>query len=156
MDYRAIAQSLVELHAALRLGPVARQLSELDCGTFLALQLLSSGDAHPCELSRKMGVSTARVAALVNHLERDGLAVRRPDPDDSRAVTVSLTPAGKARICEKREAAVSALAGALQALGPREAQAYLRIQRKILSHMTQHGQSASGLCAEKEAMQICE
>ena len=111
MDYRAIAQSLVELHAALRLGPVARQLSELDCGTFLALQLLSSGDAHPCELSRKMGVSTARVAALVNHLERGGLAVRRPDPDDSRAVTVSLTPAGKARICEKREAAVSALAG---------------------------------------------
>jgi DNA-binding MarR family transcriptional regulator len=38
------------------------------------------------------------MTGLVDHLERDGLVERVPDPDDRRSVRARLTPAGKERI----------------------------------------------------------
>lgn len=79
MDYHALAEKLVGLRAFTHLMPVARKLSALEGGTFLALNYLTMYPEaiHPKELSQKMAISSARVAALLNHMEREGLVVRK-------------------------------------------------------------------------------
>ena len=70
MDYRALAEQLLDLQALLRLDPVNQQVSIFEKGTFLALQYLShQKTVHPKELSQQMAVSSARIAALLNHME---------------------------------------------------------------------------------------
>jgi DNA-binding MarR family transcriptional regulator len=54
------------------------------------------------ELADEMNVSPRNVTGLVDHLERDGLVERMPDPDDRRAVRVKLATKGAAKLEEIR------------------------------------------------------
>lgn len=136
MDYRAIAKQLLDIQPLLRMEPINRRLYLLENGTFLALHYLSEQDKgiHPKELSKKMSVSTARIAALLKHMEQEGMIVRKPDHEDNRQITVSLTAYGKQLIVSKKAEAVTLMAEALEELGWEEAQTYLRIQRKLLEN----------------------
>lgn len=137
-DYRALAEELLELRISMHLTPAARKLTDLDKGTFLALSdLLGQGVVHPKELSRKMAISSARVAALLNHMEREGMVVRTADPGDNRQVIISLTAYGRQLIESRRSEAVRMLARALEELDPEEAESYLRIRRKLLNSFIQ-------------------
>lgn len=80
-----------------------------------------------------MGVSSARVAALLNHLEKEGFIQRRPDLKDNRQVIVSITDKGIQAICQKRERILDMIAQALESLGPEDAQTLLRILRQKLA-----------------------
>jgi len=53
--------------------------------------------------------SQPAATALIRRLVADGYATRSKDPDDSRAVVVELTRAGRARLDESRRAIASAL-----------------------------------------------
>ena len=134
MDYRVFAEELVDLQTLQHLTPVTRKLSVLDNGTYLALHYLVSHQkvAHPKELSQNMSISTARVAALLKHMEQEGFIVRTPDPSDNRQIIVSLTGHGEQLIENKRAEAVDIMAEVLEELGPEETKTYLRIQRKLL------------------------
>jgi DNA-binding MarR family transcriptional regulator len=46
-------------------------------------------------LADALGVSARNVTGLVDGLESTGFVVRRPDPDDRRAIRVTLTDAGR-------------------------------------------------------------
>lgn len=48
------------------------------------------------ELRRRTPLSQSRVSRVVSGLEAEGLVRRETDPNDSRAVTVVLTPQGMA------------------------------------------------------------
>ena len=134
MDYHALAEQLMDLHVLLHQSPAGRQLEDLDRGTSLALGYLMAHHkmAHPKELDRGMAVSSARVAALLNHLEDQGLIRRTADPDDNRQTIVSLTAAGEGRIRQRRAQAVALLAQLLERLGPEDAAAYLRLRKKLI------------------------
>lgn len=56
---------------------------------------LQEGGVTQRELAEFLGVSTGYVTGLVDRLERDGLAVRRRDPDDRRVIHVSATSQGR-------------------------------------------------------------
>ena len=133
-DYRALAEKLIELQRLLHLAPITRELSKLENGTFLALNCLANNqqEVHPKELSQKMAVSSARIAALLNHMEKEGLILRKADPKDNRQIVILLTDRGKQLIKQKREEVVNIMANRLEELGPEEAEAYLRIQMKII------------------------
>ena len=70
-DYLALAERMMDLRAQLHQLSMRQGLSALDQGTLLLLNrlLLQDGTAYPKDLSRDMSVSSARVAALLNHLE---------------------------------------------------------------------------------------
>jgi DNA-binding MarR family transcriptional regulator len=70
------------------------------------------GGAGVGELARAAGFSSRNVTGLVDTLERAGLVRRAPDPEDRRAVVVSITAAGKRWVAEFREPARLAM-GAL-------------------------------------------
>jgi DNA-binding MarR family transcriptional regulator len=50
------------------------------------------------DLATDLDSSPRNITGLVDHLERDGLVERVPDPDDRRSVRANLTEAGRIRI----------------------------------------------------------
>jgi DNA-binding MarR family transcriptional regulator len=48
------------------------------------------------ELSQRLMVSGGNVTGLTDQLEKEGLVIRMDDPEDRRAYTIKLTPAGRA------------------------------------------------------------
>ena len=60
------------------------------------------------------------------------MILRKADPKDNRQIVILLTDRGKQLIKQKREEVVNIMANTLEELGPEEAEAYLRIQMKII------------------------
>jgi len=99
--------SAVEALAALRLAGrslhllqerwgAAHGLSEGRMGVLF--RLFRCGDMPLGELADDLVMTPRNVTGLVDHLERDGLVSRVPDPEDRRSVRARLTEAGRARI----------------------------------------------------------
>lgn len=87
---------LLESHN-LMLAELRRRLSD-DCtmARFDLLANLAREDGQtPAALSRRMLVTAGNLTGLVDRAERDGVAERRPDPNDRRLSRVWLTPQGR-------------------------------------------------------------
>lgn len=142
MNYHVLAESLIDLQESLHPSALNRGMSGLDKGSFFALNyLMAHGKkAYPKELSRKMAVSSARIAALLNHLEAMELIERTPDPQDCRQTIVSITDKGLSFIRQKRSQVVAMLTDLLEQLGPEDAAEYLRITRRIICIACQNQQ----------------
>ena len=155
MDYRQLGERLVDLQTGLHQVPISQELSTLDRGMFFALNYLVQHEnmAHPKDLSREMADSSARLAALLNHLEARGLIRRSPDPQDNRQVPISLTEEGIQVIRHKREEIVEVAARTLEELGPEDAEAFLRIREKIVQNFSRwaHKGALDHPINEKEA-----
>jgi DNA-binding MarR family transcriptional regulator len=54
------------------------------------------------ELARLEGVTQPTMTQSVQRLEAEGLAIRRPDPDDGRGCVIHLTPAGRSLVRRAR------------------------------------------------------
>jgi DNA-binding MarR family transcriptional regulator len=71
----------------------------LDTSQTQALSYLySRGEMGQGELGALLGVNTSTMTALVDRLERDGIAQRRPHPTDRRRLVVDLTDGGRQAI----------------------------------------------------------
>ena len=106
MDYHLLAEELIELHRRLLSFPVNRMLADLAKGELFVLNYLMvhQDPVHPKELSQQMMVSTARVAALLNRMEEEGLIVRLPDSRDNRQTIITPTQFGIQFVQEHRTA----------------------------------------------------
>lgn len=144
MNYVALANELLGVRASLLQVPASQQLSHMMKGEMFVLNYLLTHETiiHPKELSEKMAVTTARIASLLNHMEEKRLICRYPDPDDSRQIVVVLTQEGKEAIQQIRAKVISYVSAMLEELGPEDAEAYIRIQKKIWNNF-QKGHSAS-------------
>lgn len=65
-------------------------------GSGVLLFLAGREHASAREIGAAVHTSPAGTSGLLSRLERDALVLRQPDPQDARAVRVSLTPAGHA------------------------------------------------------------
>lgn len=65
--------------------------------TLSALRVVDHHDrrARVQDVRADLRITVGAASKLVDRLERDGLAVRRPHPDDRRSSLVDLTPAGR-------------------------------------------------------------
>ena len=68
--------------------------------TLPRFDLMAQLDRHPDglrmgELSKRLMVTGGNVTGITDQLEQEGLVVRAPVPDDRRAYSVKLTPAGR-------------------------------------------------------------
>lgn len=71
----------------------------LDISQTQALSYLySRGEMGQSELGALLGFNTSTMTALVDRLERDGVAERRPHPTDRRRSVVHLTAGGRTAI----------------------------------------------------------
>lgn len=134
MDYESMAEELLGIRAELLRVPANRMINEFARGELFVLNYLMahSGTIFPKDLSKVMKVSSARIAALLNQMEKKGWIVRTTDMNDCRQTIIALTDDGKKEVEKARKEIVQAGAQMLEKIGPEDAKELLRIERKIL------------------------
>lgn len=80
--------------------------------------LQTDGPMRVGALAERAGISAPTTSRLVDCLEDRGLIVRTCDPDDHRAIRVSLSPEGEATLHGVRELGAGLLAARIDGLAP--------------------------------------
>jgi len=110
----AIAAGFERFYELLRRLTPRSELSLTAASTLRRLE--RNGPSRLCELHAPEGVSQPAMTQLVTRLEKEGLARRGSDPEDGRAVVVSITDAGREAVARRREGRSRALAALLEQL----------------------------------------
>lgn len=107
----------------------------LNQARLVVLMLLDSaetGSLRSSELADQSSVSRATITGLLDTMEKSGLILRTPDPDDRRASRISITSRGKSLLQKVRPELFQWTAQCLSGLSARE-----RKQLVTLLHKTQ-------------------
>lgn len=137
MDYTPLAREYLEHLADVnKTAAMARQLrraGDVMCGELFVMLLMRrcGGSVYPGHISREAQISTARVAALLNSLEKKGFISRSPSENDRRMSVVSLTEDGRAYADEKSVEIIGRHAAALRSLGERDAKELVRLLGRL-------------------------
>ena len=139
MDYASCAKEMLQLFAEARWTEAGRAVHQGMSGEAAVLYDLREheGQAHPRELSQRLGVSTARVAAILGHLEEAGLITRQRQSDDKRQILVELTETGARSLEEYIARMQERFRLMFEAFGEEDTLAYIRLQRKMMAYFQQ-------------------
>lgn len=113
--------------------PFVERIGDMGRGGWALLLLL---DEHPegvlpGEISRKLDLSTPRVAALLKRLEADDCVSRTRSPEDARCTSVQITETGKKRLWEWKENTVKFFAAVIDDVGEEDFDRLLAILAKV-------------------------
>lgn len=134
MDSESLEELLVDQTELLfRQGP-HKQIGKSARGECFVLRCLARSKVPllPSDLSEQTHASTARIAVVLNVLEKKGLISRTIDPADRRRILVSLTETGQAYAASVRAQLCEKMKCLLEELGEQDAREYLRITKRIL------------------------
>ena len=133
MDYEFVAEEFLNKIYKLRQEKQGLFTEGLR-GETVALILLEKmgGGVSPCEISDKMAVSSARVAVILDGLEKKGFITRRIDSEDRRRIIVDLTKDGLKQARKNFQNAKNAYIDMLQFLGEQDAEAFVRIMGRLI------------------------
>lgn len=134
MDCEVLAEMLVDQTELLfRHGP-HKLIGKNARGECFVLRCLARSKAPllPSDLSEQSHASTARIAVVLNTLEKKGLISRAIDPTDRRRILVSLTNVGQEYVAVVRTQLRKDMKHLLEELGEQDAREYLRITKRIL------------------------
>lgn len=97
---------------------------------------LSGGrEMTQAELARHIALEQPTMAATLSRMERDGMLVRRPHPEDGRKMLIGLAPEARGKL-EAVAGAVAAINGvALGGLSADERRTYLDLLGKIVGNL---------------------
>ncbi|MYS86391.1 MarR family winged helix-turn-helix transcriptional regulator [Embleya scabrispora] len=94
--------------------------------------LARTGPCSAADLAGEIGLDRSGVSRRASRLEAAGLVRREPDPDDRRAVLLTLTDAGSACVRELRERLAERLESALAQWPADEARIFARGLRRFV------------------------
>lgn len=117
------------------------KVQEYSRGEMMSLRFLEVKEGRgepvtPGDISQALGLTTARIANVLNSLEKKGLVARVHDVEDRRRVFVTLTEDGRAFVHRKSEEIGSAARGFLESLGEKDARELLRLLRRMVEYRT--------------------
>ena len=133
MDYSELAADLLNVMQLHRKAKPQRNIDESMHGEIFVLKYIAdhNGGVLPGEIGQEMNVSSARIAAALNSLEKKGLITRRIDTSDRRKILVGITQAGKEQAQEHYQTVLGVTAKMLELLGEHDAKEYVRIMKKM-------------------------
>jgi len=133
MDYEDLAGKFLQKMQGFHKARPYKNIWESMQGEAFVLYLISlrDGDVLPGEISHEMDVSSARIAAALNNLEKKGLIARRIDESDRRKILVSITETGRETAERQSRAVTKGVAGMLSILGERDAVDFVRITGRV-------------------------
>ena len=130
-DQQAVAGALERVISWLR---DAREATDISASALSALSRLeSSGPLRVTELSFREGLTQPGMTTLIHRLESAGFALREPDPDDGRAVRVTITASGIQRVTAYRAGRAALIGARIHGL-PDDDQAALVASLPALAH----------------------
>ena len=133
-EYDALAHAFLrDMAEKKRLSPHGDDVSASMRGEMAVLRQLGESELPVTagDLSRDLHMTTSRIAAVLNSLQKKGMIERGEDAQDRRRVLVRLTAAGGA-VCEHRKAHVRRrLAAIFERLGMEDTREFMRIMGRI-------------------------
>lgn len=140
MNYDTLADELFSLRSSIPKITIERKLAKMVQGERFVLNFLfeHSNRAYPKDLSKAMAVSTARIAKLLNEMEKNELILRTADSSDNRKIIVTITDKGIQKVNEYRNYFSKYIAQLLEKLGPEDAKEYVRLNKKLLHIMNEN------------------
>ena len=133
MNNREYAQEFCQKMRSCRPQPLYSKLDEGQRGTGFVLAYLreAKGEVIAGDLARELGVSTARIAALLRKMEKNGLIERRRSAADARQTVVALTEAGTEYTDKIMEQILEKTELLLERVGKEDLEEFIRISQKI-------------------------
>jgi DNA-binding MarR family transcriptional regulator len=130
-DTGAAAEAAVaacrRLHAAVdRLDQAAADSLRITRNDLRCLNVLEHGPLAPARIAASLGLTSGSVTALVDRLETRGFVARSRDPNDRRALRVSLQPVGFETVGQLYLSFAEELRAAVRRLGATEGAALAR------------------------------
>lgn len=139
-DRATSAGYLTNWAARLFARALERRLDGTGSGPMPVFFALQDGSAMTQkELAQSAAVEQPTMAATLSRMERDGLIVRTPDPDDGRSAKVALTALGRRRAEAAFKVAVAVNGMAMEALTPEERGQFLDMMRRIVARLEKDG-----------------
>jgi DNA-binding MarR family transcriptional regulator len=127
MDYYALADTLMLTMQQLYKANKTKISDSMRGLEMILYYIRYNACSVPSDISREMGLSTARIAAVLNSLEEKGFIAREIDPCDRRRILVKITGDGKA-FSERQETRLrETVVGTLRLLGENDAREFIRI-----------------------------
>ncbi len=105
-----------------------------ECKLLSLLRLDKEKKWQPGELSKTLGVSTARIAATLRTLENKNYIIRESSSEDKRKVYVTITDEGSAYTDNRREQVCEFFDKRMSILTPEERKEFIRIIKKLSEH----------------------
>lgn len=97
---------------------------------------LSDGaEMTQAELARFMALEQPTMAATLSRMERDGLLIRRADPEDGRKMLLALAPEAREKMDVVADAVAAVNGRAMEGLTEDERQTYLRLLGRIVANL---------------------
>ncbi len=133
MTRREEAAAILEQIGACAPRDLFAKMDELHKGTGLLLGLLDHADGvvYAGDIARRMNVSTARIAVILNKLEKNGFIQRQAAATDARKTVVKLTGPGRAWSQKTKDQMLDRTELLLERVGSEDIQEFIRISRKI-------------------------
>lgn len=133
MGTREDAQELLHQLRACRSKSVFGKIDESQKGVGFVLVYLWESDHEVIagELAKELNVSTARIAALLRKMEKNGLIIRYRSPMDARQIVVEITEQGNAYVNQMREQILMKMELLLEKVGKEDIEEFIRISHKI-------------------------
>lgn len=131
------AWDLVEDWKLIFLGPI-REAEELVKGeTPVLCRIVELHQTSPTELANYFGLTTARIATILNKLEKKGYINRIHDTRDRRKVHIDPTQDGIKQASMKLIELKQKAEKAMEVLGPEDGAEYLRLVKKLATGIKQ-------------------
>jgi DNA-binding MarR family transcriptional regulator len=140
MDYTNLAQEFMGIMGQMRKHNMHKPINDSMHGEIFVLLYISQHEdnAIPSEISNEVGISTARVAATLNSLEKKGMITRKIDVNDRRRILVEMTPSGKELIEDHFKMIMKITINMLSYLGEEDAKEYVRIMKRLAERSPDH------------------
>jgi len=132
--YESLAERILcsmDRHRPIPSEPVSGTIR----GEMAVLRLLSMEEdgMHAGVIAEMLHMTTSRIAAVLNALEKKGMIKRICDPQDKRRVLVLLTQTGMESCMRRRSEAKAHLTAMLMRLTEDEAQTFVRLSSKLFA-----------------------
>lgn len=111
------------------------QATQRGFGFILSYLEQADGEVIAGDLSEKLNVSTARIAALLKKMERSGYIKRNSSSEDGRRTVVEITSSGIAHVDDMREQTLSKVKKLLDSVNKEDLDNYIRISNIIREAM---------------------
>jgi MarR family transcriptional regulator, transcriptional regulator for hemolysin len=131
---------LVNWAGRLFVRAIERRLAGGNAGPMpVFFALAGGGTMSQTALARWASVEQPTMANTLNRMERDGLIVRTPDPDDRRSALIALSKLGRQRATEALTSAQEVNALALSSFKPAEREAFFDMLRRVAENLEADG-----------------
>ncbi|AJH00137.1 hypothetical protein LF65_03580 [Clostridium beijerinckii] len=133
MSYESLAHEFFQVMQQVHGRNTQKRVSDSMNGENFVLSYISQheGDVIPSDIANAMGTTSARIAAVLNSLEKKGMVTRRIDEIDRRRILVNLTDLGTEEVRIQDELRLSYVINMFKVLGEDDAKEYVRLTKKL-------------------------